>query len=716
MYCSSLGIIGQPAHKYRIMPRLSLYRPNKTNDYRFFDKTISEMYTVGGLDIYVHKYLGPKTGTGDSAESGNFDATQPNYTFEDPLFIQDLFLLENRDRAYDPDIYRMRGVYRIQDIDFDLTQFGLFLNNDTLFITFHYNDMIDTFGRKLMSGDVLEVPNLQDPNPLNAAIAKALPKYYVIQDGSFASEGFSQTWLPHLWRVKATPMVNAQEYQDIINKPFETENIWDPGNFYSAGTIVNNGNTYYRAKIDTPVDTPITDTVYWEEITDPTTIADVASTRNKDLEINDALLAQAEIDVPLSGYDTVKFFILPTNADGTPATPIGVTADGADGEPTVTFTAKYTTGTVTRSGEDPVSSAIGVVFPSNPQANDYALRLDFFPSRLFQYNGTTWVAEVLGESDTITFTASGLTNDYDLQPVITPVQYSLGTLTIGTASPIEAAIGIDFPVNPSSGDYSLRLDYFPNRLYQFDSTTWMQQSLSDTETVSYTLTPGETITEQYSIGSVTISNQAPITAAIGIAFPVSPSIDDYALRLDFFPSRLYQYNGSDWILQVLDTSDVVTFAATGAATITVDSTFINSSEAAVSPRANGYTLGYLTGDGIAPNGLPVTPGISFPVNPSDGQYCLRLDYFPNRLFRYNGNAWVKIEDNVRTNLTNGPSNQTLRSSFVNNTYTVPTTDVGNIPSRQSLSEILRPRADNGDDNGNKPANPRPGTQPGQSNN
>jgi len=688
------------------MPRLSMWRPNRTNDYKFFDKTISEMYTVGGLDLYIHKYLGPRTAGEDSLESGNYDATQPQYSTIDPLFIQDLLLLENRDRAYDPDVYVMRGVYRAQDIDFDLTQFGLFLNNDTLFITFHYNDMIDTFGRKLMVGDVIEVPNLKDINPLDTAIPRALPRYYVIQDANFASEGFSQTWLPHLWRIKATPMVNAQEYQEIINKPFVSEQIWDPGNFYPAGSIVNFGDNYYQAQINTPVGTEITNTNYWQPI-DPPTEADVASTRPKDLAINDALLAQAELEVPLSGYDTVKFFIFPTNADGTPATPVNVTADGADGEPSVAFTAKYTTGTVTRSGEDPVSSAIGVVFPSNPQANDYALRLDFFPSRLFQYNGTIWVAEVLGESDTITFTASGLTNDYGLQPVITPVRYSLGTLTIGTASPIEAAIGIEFPINPSSGDYSLRLDYFPNRLYQFDSTTWMQQSLSDTETVSYTLTPTETITEQYSIGSVTISNQAPITAAIGVAFPVSPSIDDYALRLDFFPSRLYKYDGSDWILQVLDTSDVVTFAATGAATITVDSTYINTSQAAVSPRADGYTMGYLTGDGIAPNGLPVTPGVSFPVSPTNGQYCLRLDYFPNRLFRYNGTGWIKIEDNVRTNLTNGPMNQTLRSGFVNNTYTVPTTDLGNIPSRQSLSEILKPRADNGDQSGDQPANPRP---------
>jgi hypothetical protein len=381
-----------------------------------------------------------------------------------------LFLLENRDRAYDPDVYQQRGVYRIQDVDFDLTQFGLFLNNDTLFITFHYNDMIDTIGRKLMSGDVLEVPNLKDPDPLDAAISRALPKYYVIQDASYASEGFSQTWLPHLWRVKATPLTNAQEYQEILNKPLITENIWDPGAFWTQGTVVNDGNLYYQAAQNVPPGTEISNTVYWTPI-DPPTIADEAATRNKDLQINDALLAQAEIDVPLSGYDAVKFYIFPTNPDGTPANPAGVTVDNSN--------------------------------------------------------------------------------------------------------------------------------------------------------------------------------------------------------------------------------------------VTVDGIYPNASAAPQTPSGDGYTMGYLTGDGVAPNGLPVTPGISFPSAPSDGQYCLRLDYYPNRLFRFSGRAWIKIEDSVRTDLTNGPNNETLRSSFVNNTYTVETTDLGNIPSRQSLSEILKPRADNGDDGGDKPPNPRP---------
>ena len=139
--------------------------------------------------------------------------------------------------------------------------------------------------------------------------------------------------------------------------------------------------------------------------------------------------------------------------------------------------------------------------------------------------------------------------------------------------------------------------------------------------------------------------------------------------------------------------------------ITVDTTNIDVDGQPVSPRANGYTLGYLTGDGLAPNGLPVTPGISFPANPQSGDFALRLDYYPNRLFRYSGTRWVKYEDDVRTNLTPGDktkitaggnvvTSQTQRSSFVNNTNETATEDRGNIPQRQALSKLLKPQADN----------------------
>ena len=77
------------------MPRLSLYRPNKGSDYQFFDRRISEMFTVGGVDINLHKYLGP--------------VNQPFVSNTEPgisgiTSIQDMLFLENRDRKYDTSV------------------------------------------------------------------------------------------------------------------------------------------------------------------------------------------------------------------------------------------------------------------------------------------------------------------------------------------------------------------------------------------------------------------------------------------------------------------------------------------------------------------------------------------------------------------------------------------------------------------------------------
>jgi hypothetical protein len=170
-------------------------------------------------------------------------------------------------------------------------------------------------------------------------------------------------------------------------------------------------------------------------------------------------------------------------------------------------------------------------------------------------------------------------------------------------------------------------------------------------------------------------------------------------------------NGRFYILPTNDGQPASSGLTADGSFVTVDGTQPGEG---ITPKGFGYTMGYLTGSKdpetgylIPPNGLPVTPGVSFPPNPSTGDYALRLYYFPNRLFRYDGARWVKIEENVRTDLDLAQGALTQRASFVNNRYTVPTTDLGNIPSRQSLSEILKPQADNGDDGGNKPPNPRP---------
>ena len=175
------------------MPRISLYKPEKGEDYTFLDQTIAEMFTVGGTDVFVHKYLGPVNPDEEDAT-----ATQPRYNAVKETNIQDLLFLENRDRKYDPNIYQIRGIYNVSDIDFDMSQFGLFLQNDTIFLTVHINSSVKTIGRKLMSGDVIELPHLKDQYALND-YKVALKRFYVIQDINRAAEGFSPTWYPHLY-------------------------------------------------------------------------------------------------------------------------------------------------------------------------------------------------------------------------------------------------------------------------------------------------------------------------------------------------------------------------------------------------------------------------------------------------------------------------------------------------------------------------------------
>lgn len=88
-------------------------------------------------------------------------------------------------------------------------------------------------------------------------------------------------------------------------------------------------------------------------------------------------------------------------------------------------------------------------------------------------------------------------------------------------------------------------------------------------------------------------------------------------------------------------------------------------------------------------------GVMFPSHSIAGDYFLRLDYVPNRLFRYDGRRWVKIEDAVRTDLTPGSTdNKTLRSGFTNNNNSFQNSSGETVEERQSLSKALRPKADN----------------------
>ena len=333
-----------------VMPRLSLYKPERGKDYTFIDKTITEMFTVGGTDVFVHKYLGPK-----NPDEASATADQPQYNAVKETNIQDMLFMENRDRKYDPDIYTMRGIYSVSDVDFDMSQFGLFLQNDIIFMTIPINYSVKTLGRKIMSGDVIELPHLKDENALND-FSVALKRYYVVEDVNRASEGFSPTWYPHLYRVKMKQIVDSQEFKEILDLPAEEG---------SSQTLRN-----------------------------------VLSTYDKEMQINNAIISQAEADAPKAGYDTSHLYTLQVDDRGEPEL---VTTDSNELDASTqneladrvnqTPEREGYTGYIIGDGLAPNGEAFGsgISFPLTQIKGDYFLRIDMLPNRLFRYDGKRWV-------------------------------------------------------------------------------------------------------------------------------------------------------------------------------------------------------------------------------------------------------------------------------------------------------------------------------------
>jgi hypothetical protein len=127
-------------------------------------------------------------------------------------------------------------------------------------------------------------------------------------------------------------------------------------------------------------------------------------------------------------------------------------------------------------------------------------------------------------------------------------------------------------------------------------------------------------------------------------------------------------------------------------TADADSTNIDASSTRITPQNSNAYSGYLIGDGLAPNGETISMGTSFPSGSQEGDYVLRVDFLPNRLFRYNGSRWMKVEDDVRSKLTPGTGN-TQRDGFVNNSAITTQDDNTVIDQKQALSKALEIQED-----------------------
>jgi hypothetical protein len=156
-----------------------------------------------------------------------------------------------------------------------------------------------------------------------------LPKYYVVQEGARPAEGYSPTWWPHIWRVKCDPITDSQEYRDILQKP-ATDLNGDPiANPNGTGSL---------------------------------TLADMLSTYNREIAINDQIVAQATAEVPFRNLQGQQFYVL----EGQLNQSVSILA--TDGIPP--------------NQSNPVTTAIS--FPPGAPAGTWVLRVDYSPPQLFQ--------------------------------------------------------------------------------------------------------------------------------------------------------------------------------------------------------------------------------------------------------------------------------------------------------------------------------------------
>ncbi|NJO61027.1 MAG: hypothetical protein HC836_23035 [Richelia sp. RM2_1_2] len=319
------------------MPRLSLWNKRKGATYKTMDRWISQMYSIGGTCAYIHKYVGPVTVNAENQ-------TVPSLTIgsSPELTIQDIFFLENRDRKYDENVYELRVQYQVTDYEFDLSQFGLMLPNDITYLSFHLNDTIDIIGRKLISGDVIELPHMRedglDPNK------PAVNKFYAITDVARESTGIAQTWWPHTLRVKVEPLTDSQEYADILDREMTEFN----DGFGDGGGGTADGSS-------------------------SATLRSILSTYDNEIKISDAIADAAYAAVPETNFETAHLYIAP-NENGQWTDPWIYAGDGCP-----------------PNGAELLGS--GNLFPDTAQEGEWFLRTDYTPNVLFRKIGSCWVRQ-----------------------------------------------------------------------------------------------------------------------------------------------------------------------------------------------------------------------------------------------------------------------------------------------------------------------------------
>lgn len=452
-----------------------MWKKGRTADYSFIDRSIADQFNIGGVDMWLYTYIGPKSTTGST------DLTLPDYTGSDldVSSIGDLIFGETANRQYNLQAITLSAVYQVQEATPDLKLPGLFFNFNTMDIMIHYNTMMKRVGRKIIPGDVIELPNLRDFDVIGKD--SGINRFYVVQDSFRTSEGYSATWQHHIFKLRVKPLTDSPEYADITGGGSNNfpDNPDDPNN--------GNGNT-----------TPGS--------------GSTNSNYSNEMAIMNQIIIQTDDEVPYIHYTNEHLYN--DRTDISELAKIILNGYEFPSKPSKNmFFIKKTYPVLFEKNENTwteVTVKYGVTFPRKPADGDFFFKeqdADVTGFTLYQYNkdskkwlecilpytnentvpvdaddfyvvytnaqlyqvqddGETWVIPNESHSNVPFVDSQVIDNIYlpdDCRPAIPPAR---GTVEEGE----------QFPSDPDNGTYFYRTDYTPVTLWQYseENKTWIQ--------------------------------------------------------------------------------------------------------------------------------------------------------------------------------------------------------------------------------------------------
>lgn len=194
-----------------------LYKKYRSKTYNYIDESVRSYFEMGGTLIHIY----PLEGVVKS------DGTVVPITDTNETAISDVVLNENNKRKYSHTTYDMYITTTLNPPNFSWTYAGIsILDGDVLEMCLHYNMMVETLGRKIVVGDVIECSFMRDLDVLGSD--RAQNKFYVVNESMRDENGWDPSSQYHLWKIKCKPITNSPEFADLFNRDVDEDGNPDP--------------------------------------------------------------------------------------------------------------------------------------------------------------------------------------------------------------------------------------------------------------------------------------------------------------------------------------------------------------------------------------------------------------------------------------------------------------------------------------------------------